>query len=227
VAVDALAAAVASDEKAATFLTSLHGRAVAVPGASARANQGANNRDTGFALQVFGRSIRESNCDCDRSMEASLLQTVYLQNDNAVLNALEGGKDSWIEQITKAPASKLTDGSDVKKLDLKKEIARMEVRLKRAQKDGNEQQIAQVKNRLRELNQADKTKKEIVANPGTLAIDSAEMIRQAYLRTVNRLPTADEIDRCEKFLAASESPAAGAKGILWTLINTKEFIVNH
>ena len=60
----------------------------------------------GFALQVFGRSIRESNCDCDRSMEASLLQTVFLQNDSAVLQAIEQDKDSWIAQISKqGPAS--------------------------------------------------------------------------------------------------------------------------
>src|SRR2546423_7817568 len=65
VAVDALTTAVASDEKAATYLTKLGGRAIAIPGASAaRANQAAGARgDNGFALQVFGRSIRESNCD--------------------------------------------------------------------------------------------------------------------------------------------------------------------
>jgi hypothetical protein len=190
VAVDALAAAVASDERAATFLTSLEGRATAVAGASARANQGANARDAGFALQVFGRSIRESNCDCDRSMEASLLQTVYLQNDSSVLNALEGGRGSWIEQVSRKEAGQP---------DSRGGNARRQAALRGAASESD----------------------------GSLNVDPQALIRQAYLRTVSRPPTADEIDRCTKFLAESESPLAGAKGLLWTLINTNEFIVNH
>ena len=63
--------------------------------------------------------------------------------------------------------------------------------------------------------------------PGTLTIDEATLVRQAYLRTLSRLPTPDEMDRCAQYLAQAESPLAGAKGLLWTLLNTKEFIVNH
>src|SRR2546423_9342369 len=86
VAVDAVQMASSTDEKAATFATELKGRAIAVAGASARANQGMSAKgDTGFALQVFGRSIRESNCDCDRSMDASLLPTVLPQHDTTAL----------------------------------------------------------------------------------------------------------------------------------------------
>src|SRR5439155_13557689 len=125
VAVDAVQMAVTTDEKAATFATELKGRAIAVAGASARSNQGANAKDSGFALQVFGRSIRESNCDCDRSMDASLLQTVFLQNDTTVLQAVEGDRGSWIAQICK-PATSRSSALDSASGD---NLARMKDRL--------------------------------------------------------------------------------------------------
>ena len=183
VAVDAISAAVASDEKASSFLTKLDGRAIAVAGASAQ-RAAPNNNPGAFALQVFGRSVRESNCDCDRASESSLLQTVYLQNDSSVLQALEGGKNSWIDQIAKADPA---NGG------------------KRAK--GN--------------------KKEDAADERELAVDAPTLIRQVYLRTVSRPPTDDEIARCTNYLAQADSPLAGAKGLLWALLNTKEFIVNH
>ena len=65
------------------------------------------------------------------------------------------------------------------------------------------------------------------ADEGSLAIDEQTVIRQAYLRTLTRLPTPDEVERCQAYLDQADSPAAGAKGLLWTLLNTKEFIVNH
>jgi hypothetical protein len=226
VAVDAVQMAITADEKAATYATALKGRAIAVAGAgAARANN--NNNPHSFALQVFGRSIRESNCDCDRSMEASLLQTVFLQNDSAVLQAIEQDKDSWITHISKQGPERLTDGSDASKLDLKRELVRMNVRLKQAQKDGKDKQVEQIENRIAELEKAMADKKEAAESPGRLALDNQEVIRQAYLRTLSRLPTADEVQRCQDYIASADSPAAGAKGLLWALLNTKEFIVNH
>jgi Protein of unknown function (DUF1549)/Protein of unknown function (DUF1553) len=227
VAVDAVNAAVASDEKAATYATDLKGRAIAVAGAGAPRANNQNANGNNFALQVFGRSIRESNCDCDRSMEASLLQTVYLQNDGAVLQALEQERGSWIGQITRQPPSKLSDGSDVSKLDLKRELAQMDVRLKRAKAEGRERQIEMIEKRIAELEKAAGMKKEAAETTGRLALDEPTVVRQAYLRTLSRLPTPDEMSRCLAYMTQADSPASGAKGLLWTLLNTKEFIVNH
>lgn len=52
-----------------------------------------------YALSVFGQSIRESNCDCDRSMEPSLLQTVFLQNDGEMLTMI-GRPEGWVAEVT-------------------------------------------------------------------------------------------------------------------------------
>ena len=226
VAVDAVQMAISKDEKAATYASVIEGRAIAVPGAGATRAINSNNPHS-FALQVFGRSIRESNCDCDRSMEASLLQTVFLQNDAAVLQAIEQDKDSWIAHISKQGPGRLTDGSDASKLDLKRELVRMNVRLKQAQENGRDKQVEQIESRIAELEKAAADKKEAAELPGRLALENQEVIRQAYLRTLGRLPTDDEVQRCQDYIASAESPAAGAKGLLWALLNTKEFIVNH
>ena len=71
------------------------------------------------------------------------------------------------------------------------------------------------------------SKKGSDPEPADLKIDESTFIRQAYLRTLSRLPTPDEVARCQTYLAQAETPVAGAKGLLWTLLNTKEFIVNH
>ncbi|MGB7343123.1 MAG: DUF1549 and DUF1553 domain-containing protein [Pirellulaceae bacterium] len=58
-----------------------------------------NNQD--YALSVFGQSIRESNCDCDRSDSPSLLQTIYLRNDREIHERL-ADKDGWVAQACKS-----------------------------------------------------------------------------------------------------------------------------
>ncbi len=59
------------------------------------------NRD--FALQVFGQSLREANCDCDRSDQSNLLQSIYLQNDTDIHRQL-GDNNGWVNRISAAYA---------------------------------------------------------------------------------------------------------------------------
>lgn len=233
VAYDAVQQAVSSDAKAATALHTVKGRAITVPGASAQ-NRGGGGGDRGFALQVFGRSTRESNCDCDRSAEASLLQTVFLQNDSSVMTAIGGGRDSWVAQLQQQlkikPADDASAAKDARrKEETRREIAKLRVRLQRAEKDKAEDQVARIKERLEQLEkvaqQLDGQETPPAAPPA--ALEPPQIVRQAYLRTLSRYPTDDEVARCVEFLAASPNPAEGAKGLLWALINTKEFIVNH
>lgn len=213
VAVDAVTMALASDERAASFAYDLTGRAIAIPGASARANQGANARDAGFALQVFGRSIRESNCDCDRSMEASLLQTVFLHNDQAVLQALEQPR-SWVGQLAQAETRRSSD-------EALRERQRLEAGLRRARRKGNADEIRHLETQLARLD------RPAGSASGGLLADPPSLVRQAYLRTLSRYPTPEETQHCLEYLAQADSPQSGVKGLMWALINTKEFIVNH
>jgi hypothetical protein len=140
------------------------------------------------------------------------------------LTAIESGKDSWIAQITK-PAANRSSGAGSG--NARGDIKQLEARLDQLRKNkGPAQQIERMEKRLAD---AEKAAGPAPGGPeaGKLAIDEPTLVRQAYLRTLSRLPTPDEIDRCSQYLAQSESPVAGAKGLLWTLINTKEFIVNH
>jgi hypothetical protein len=55
-------------------------------------------KDGNYAATVFGRSARDSNCDCSTSNEPNLLQAIYMQNDKEILAALNR-KDGWLNEI--------------------------------------------------------------------------------------------------------------------------------
>jgi hypothetical protein len=162
IAYDAIQQATASDQIAATMRHDVTNRAIAIPAASAR-NQA--NAGPAYALSVFGRSIRETNCDCDRSMEPSLLQTVFLQNDRDMLTMIDRTRAGWLDQVARESKAQNTD--------------------------------------------------------------TAELVRQAYLRSLSRYPTDDELSRSVQYIAESSDTITGLRGVLWALLNTKEFIVNH
>jgi hypothetical protein len=52
-------------------------------------------------------------------------------------------------------------------------------------------------------------------------------VEELYLVALGRLPNDAERQACLKYLKESESPAKGLQGILWTLLNTREFILQH
>ncbi len=71
-------------------------------GAAGGGGGGAN-----YALSVFGKPKRETPCDCERSNEPSLLQTVYMHNDREVFSTIERG-DGWLTSgLKRLPVSVL------------------------------------------------------------------------------------------------------------------------
>ena len=54
-----------------------------------------------------------------------------------------------------------------------------------------------------------------------------EIVKQAYLRTLSRYPNEQELAKCVKYINESEDTINGVRGVLWALLNTKEFVVNH
>jgi hypothetical protein len=62
---------------------------------------------------------------------------------------------------------------------------------------------------------------------GTSDRDAAELVREAYLRTVSRPPTSAETDRAVVHLKESASPSEGLGDLMWALLNSKEFLLNH
>ena len=57
-----------------------------------------------YLLSVFGKPERVENCDCERSNDPSLLQTLFLQNDNDVLTLLDR-PSGWPVEVSRRYAS--------------------------------------------------------------------------------------------------------------------------
>jgi hypothetical protein len=123
---------------------------------------GYSNRGGGnYAVNLFGKPARVLKCDCERSSEPSLLQTVFLRNDQEVLKMLDRG-------------------------------------------DGRLKQVGREKDQ-----------------------DLKALVSQAYLRTLSRQPDSREVDVALTALREAEDTMSGLRDLLWALLNTKEFIVNH
>ena len=54
-----------------------------------------------------------------------------------------------------------------------------------------------------------------------------QLIEEAWLRTVSRMPTHDETLRAKQHLASAGSLTEGLRDVMWALVNTKEYILIH
>ena len=57
--------------------------------------------------------------------------------------------------------------------------------------------------------------------------DDRQRIEELYLITLSRLPRDSEMQLCQQYLAGAQTPAHGIQGILWGLLNTREFLFQH
>jgi hypothetical protein len=236
VVMDALIAATSSDDEFAKVHQDVLDRNISEVAAGSKYNENANN----YALSVFGRSIRESNCDCDRSQEPSLLQTVFLQNDAEIYNLMDRGKGGWINQVASELDLRQTRVAQGRGNSAARQMASLRAQIKRAkdaitkaQKGGNENVIAKSQRRLagirKQLEKISPTSDG--GSPGIAQKADPEKlqeaVRQTYLRTLSREPKKDELDKALAYVESSEDQLNGVRDLLWALLNTKEFIVNH
>ena len=240
IALDALKQATSSDAEIARLQTDLKGRAIAIAGTNGRG--GNNNGSLSFALTVFGRSTRETNCDCDRSAEASLLQTVYMQNDDEIIKLLTD-KNGWVNSLASpkvVPNERDDKRGEVAKAkaarrSLETQILANERTLKKARQAEKvdeikaiEARIAEFKAKIAKIEASVEAKPEEAPQPAEVVQSEPEdLVKAAYLRSLSRLPSKSEMETSKKFLTQSEDRLTGARDLLWALINTKEFIINH
>jgi hypothetical protein len=57
--------------------------------------------------------------------------------------------------------------------------------------------------------------------------DDGARVEEMYLAVLSRPPSAGEREACVKYLKESPSSAKGMQGILWSLLNTREFVLQH
>ena len=234
VALDALRAATASDDVFGELLSKVDGRSISIASAGSRYNENQQN----YSLSVFGRSIRESNCDCDRSEQPSLLQTVFLQNDQEIYQLIDRGRGGWINQVASELGLRQTKIASGRGNSLARQIAALNARikqakvsLKKAKKAGKDTEVAQWTRRIeggeKQLARLQGTDNAAGLSQEADAEKLEDVIRRTYLRTVSRQPKTDELERTLAYVQSSEDQLDGIRDVLWALINTKEFIVNH
>jgi hypothetical protein len=229
VIVDAIRQATSADSEVTELVSNMEGRAISTPGSGIR-NQ---NGQSAYALSVFGRSTRESNCDCDRSTDPSLLQTVYLQNDQDVLKLLERPRDGWIAQLSQEiqpqPAGSGSDSAAAERL--LRQIEQANAQRERLESRGDKKQLAALDKRLEQLqSQLEKVQPKVEQVNTPSSVDRAlleKLVQQTYLRSLSRYATPEESARALQHVQESATPVGGFRDLLWALVNTKEFIVNH
>lgn len=226
-------------------------------------SQSRNNRD--FALQVFGQSERENNCDCDRSDAPSLLQSIYLRNDLDVYKQLDS-KQGWVnyacerlgEQGPGASAKDQTRSLDdpvVRKLDsIRRQTIQRIQRLQALPEDRRQRQYDKVQDAYASVQKRFKASgfvapplKVLLNDPDTWTMQRvdevdpsnrkrgnpssttsmAQVIEEAYLRTLSRFPDSDETQIALQYVDDSDTVADGLASLMWALVNTKEFIITH
>ncbi|MDA8696950.1 DUF1549 and DUF1553 domain-containing protein [Rhodopirellula sp.] len=243
---DSVVLATGSDQQAETLRAEVDSMAIA-DGKPLRRNQ------QDFALEVFGQSIRESNCDCDRSDAPSLLQSVYLRNDTEMHQRLADSR-GWVSQACKAigvdPPGNDNESQERTNYNrantIRKQILNQLSRIKKA----SEQQQAKYKKqfeaeferhvkKLSTLGYQAPTLSQLMAGQETWQIlekqipktgtltDIKELVKQAYLRTLSRYPDSEEEQISIAYIENSQTPSEGVSSLVWALVNTKEFIVTH
>ncbi len=249
IAFDIMVQATRNNEKNAEFVSNTDKHATTVPGSGIRRR---GNGPAEYALTVFGRSTRESNCDCDRTEEPSLLQTIFVRNDGQLLSLIDDS-EGWLQQVAKDNQLTFTRKSQADAADARKEqrgqlknrfraqAKRLKERIAEAEKAGKEQQVKALTAQLEKI-KADaqkmgvgdeETEAQTAETPETPQppvpsnLNIEEIVNEAYLRTLSRLPNADEMQTASQAIRESSDPLDGVRNVLWALINTREFLVNH
>jgi hypothetical protein len=227
---DAVASAASNSKTNRDFRESIDDRAISIPGTMAN-NYGKkkSGTDSAFALKVFGRSERASSCDCDRSDETSLIQTVYMQNDRDIHTMLTQ-KNSWINQMAIRHQATNVSDSDKRQMQVfNQRIAGLEKAIVAQKKNRNDRQVQKIENQIESMKQKIRPIEDRIAASEITKekMDTREVVTEAYLRTLSRFPSEEEIARCETHIREDKDLINGVTGVLWALVNTKEFIVNH
>ena len=240
---DAISQATASHSRIEDLSSSAKNRTIG-PDAMSRKNK--NVTSMAYALSVFGKPERAENCDCERSDSQTLLQAIYTRNDPS-LNALVSGNDrrkpGWITELNKAYNSKADRepkgkiSKQLKKLyeQRKKLVTNAPKQPKNIRnKTAMEKYSAARKLHLNKLKRINRSINKLSTNKNTktdqkviTSRDLDQLISETFLRTLSRFPTPLERARATTDINKANSKIDGIKELLWALLNTKEFLVNH
>ena len=224
VVVDGITQATLATERLGKFRDEIETRAIGPNANAGRGGGGGGKGVSNYSLNIFGKPVRETNCDCERTTDPTLLQTLFTRNDPELLGALDQSKGTaWVEEIRKAttvstsPVKRKGDDAQLEPL-----IRKLEAKLKA--NPGSKELVAELKQAREKLA---KLQPSLVPAETRPPVNADAYITQVFLRTVSRPPTASEIEKARVDVAAANSTAEGVRELLWAMLNTREFMVNH
>jgi hypothetical protein len=230
VLLDALALATAGSADLAGAVTpaGLEERAIGPKGGAGIARR----NGTDYAANLFGRSPRNTNCDCAASSEPNLLQSIYLQNDQETLATIDR-RGGWLDErsgnLAKATAqARAAAESAIAALEPK--IADLDRQAEAFYLVGNDWACEYIELELakRRANLAvQKSKLDSLPKVTPLPFVPEDVIREAFLRALGRRPTDPEAGRARAHFADTPNQTKALRDLLWALLNTKEFVTNH
>ena len=242
VAADAIRLATGSSERVEEFANNMDTRMIGSGGAGNYRGRSAN-----YMLGIFGKPQRENNCDCERTVDPTLLQTLYTRNDPEMLTQLSA-RGGWLDELRREHEILSADDNhrqitryqkNIK--TARKRLAQLQAALPKKPVDGEpgalkeyevkiqayKKQKMKIDNALREYTEK---MAELRPQPGAvreLPEGTEALITETFLRTVSRYPTHKEMEMARTDLSKAPNVVAGVQELLLALLNTKEFMVNH
>ena len=247
VAADAIRQATGSEQRVKELASNMEMRMI---GATSIGGYRGNNN---YMLGIFGKPVRENNCDCERTVDPTLLQTIFTRNDPEMLSQLSA-KGGWIDELARRYKIKNgNNGIDRKKLGqhrvklvaTKKQLANL--RANSPAKPGNSADASVLKKYKSELAAYIQREQALLRKVGYYQKKMAaltpkksepgqrvqlpegveDLITETFLRTVSRYPSNKEMESARADLEKSKNIVEGMQELLLALLNTKEFMVNH
>jgi len=228
---DSISLATASKLGQARFVADLDNRAIGPNASISGKTRGGDN----YTLMTFGKPNRNMNCDCERTSDPTLLQTIFTRNDPALLSLLDSTKrdgSGWIDEMRRMTDPRFSVERlqvELQKVEESKARA-VQQQAERAAKSllQGEKDRQKYEGQIKELEQRiERVKAEIATAQERKPIDFDRAIEDVFLRTVSRRPTPEEITKAKADLAAAPTPVDGVRELLWAMLNTREFMVNH
>ena len=147
-------------------------------------------------------------------------------------------RGSWLDELTKTLPDFNDPAGEKLKLERKQrltnEVAQLNKRMEYHLKKNNKSSIKLIKKAIAAKESAMKESKAGNVFDGSVSEwvtqnedQVLDILDSAYLRTLVRRPTEREIERSIAYLKESPTAKDGLRDILWALLNTKEFALNH
>ena len=237
VVTDAINQAVAGEKRAEVLATRTEDRMIGPM------LTGVNRGREGYALELFGKPVRLTNCDCERMSDPTLLQTLYTRNDTDMLAKIDSNNSkapSWIGELRK----KYAPPKDAAKLEqslksLGYRAKQYQTKLNRTKSTLARTKDQKAKQRYKKLvqatekairstnNQIERAEQQLKDLRNAAKLDPDKLIEETFLRTVSRMPTEQELTMAREDIASAKTQVDGVRDLLWAMLNTKEFIINH